>query len=159
MTDANSERTRSDFRRGEVARAYTGSCLCGVVSFAAREFDGRAAHCHCRMCRKFHGAAYATIVGVPRRSFEWRSGRDALVEYRAANGTVRSFCKHCGSSLFFWSPNADPETVEVALGAFDQDVPVVPDAHIFVGSAANWTVIADELPQFVEGRDIDTSGS
>jgi len=135
-----------------VTDTYKGSCLCGVVSFEADAFDHRAAHCHCRMCRKFHGAEFATFVGVPRRSFRWIGGVDAVEQYRARNGTVRSFCRHCGSSLFFWSPRADPEIVEVALGLFDEDVPVVPDAHIFVGSAANWTTIADDLPQFLEGR-------
>jgi hypothetical protein len=116
------------------------------------EFDARVAHCHCSMCRKFHGAEYATLAGVPRKHFHWISGREAVTDFRAPNGTVRTFCRHCGSSLFFASPRADPDVVEVALGLFDVDVPVVPDAHIFIGSAANWTSIEDRLPQFEEGR-------
>lgn len=132
--------------------AYRGSCLCGAISFEVDDFDGPVAHCHCKMCRKFHGAEYATFAGASRRSFRWLDGQRAVAEYRAANGTVRSFCRHCGSSLFFWSPRADPGVVEIALGVFDSDIPVVPDAHIFVGSAANWTSIEDTLPQFEEGR-------
>lgn len=131
---------------------YKGSCLCGAVTFETDEIDRRAAHCHCRMCRKFHGAEYATFVGVPRRSLRWTRGTEAIAEFKAANGTVRSFCRHCGSSLLFHSPRADTETVEVALSLFDTDVPVVPDAHIFVGYAANWTSITDDLPHYVEGR-------
>lgn len=104
------------------------------------------------MCRKFHGAEYATIVGVSRQSFRWTGGENAITEYEAPNGTIRSFCRHCGSSLFFQSPREDPEILEIALGVFDDGVPVVPDAHIFVGSAASWTSIADDLPQFSEGR-------
>ena len=37
----------------------TGSCLCGDIAF---EIDGpvdTAGHCHCSMCRKFHGSARA----------------------------------------------------------------------------------------------------
>jgi hypothetical protein len=34
----------------------------------------------------------------------------------------------------------------------DGDVPIVPSAHIFVGSAANWTVLKDDLPQYEEMR-------
>ena len=135
-----------------MTQAYMGSCLCGSVAFEVKSFDGPAAHCHCKMCRKFHGAEYATFVSVRRRAFEWLHGQDAIAEYEAANGTVRTFCRHCGSSLFFWSPRADPEFVEIALGVFDADVPVRPDAHIFVGSAANWTTIEDSLPRFLEGR-------
>lgn len=135
-----------------MTETYKGSCLCGEVSFEVDEIDRRAAHCHCRMCRKFHGAEHATFVGVPRRSFRWISGGDSVAEYQAPNGTIRSFCGHCGSSLLFWSPRADPEIIEVALGVLDDNVPVAPDAHIFVGSAANWTSITDDLPQFLEGR-------
>ena len=131
---------------------YKGSCLCGAVSFEASDVDHQAAHCHCRMCRKFHGAEHATFVGVPRKSFRLIDRGDAVAEFGAPNGTVRSFCRNCGSSLFFWSPNGDPEVVEVSLAVFDDNVPVVPDAHIFVGSAANWTLITDDLPQFLEGR-------
>jgi hypothetical protein len=135
-----------------VTKAHAGSCLCGAVAFEVQDFDGPVAHCHCKMCRKFHGAEYATFASVSRRWFTWLRGQDAIAEYEASNGTVRTFCRHCGSSLFFRSPRADPEIVEIALGTFDADVPVRPDAHIFVASAANWTAIEDHLPQFPEGR-------
>ena len=46
----------------------------------------------------------------------------------------------------------EPDVIEVALAAFDDDVPVMPDAHIFVESAPNWTSIADDLPQYEKGR-------
>ena len=131
---------------------YRGSCLCGVVKFEIDEFLPQAAHCHCSMCRKFHGAAYATIASVLRSSFRWVEGADALEEYTAENGTIRTFCRHCGSSLTFFSPRASEEEVEIALGTMDGDVPVEPSAHIFVGSAANWTVLSDGLPQYEQRR-------
>ena len=131
---------------------YRGSCLCGEIAFEVDAFDQHVAHCHCSMCRKFHGTSFATIAGVPRAAFRWLAGESSLSRYEAPNGTVRSFCRHCGSSMFFESPRADPDTIEVALGAFDGPVPVAPDAHIFVGSGANWTDITDSLPRFEEGR-------
>ena len=131
---------------------YRGSCLCGIVKFEVDEFLPQAAHCHCSMCRKFHGASYATIAGVLDSNFRWIEGEDALKGYTAENGTTRTFCRHCGSSLTFSSPRAPEEEVEIALGAMDGDVPVVPSAHIFVGSAANWTVLGDDLPQYEERR-------
>jgi len=131
---------------------YRGSCLCGVVKFEIDEFLPQAAHCHCSMCRKFHGAAFATIAGVFHSNFRWVEGADALKGYTAENGTTRTFCSHCGSSLTFSSPRAPEEEVEIALGTMDGDVPVEPSAHIFVGSAANWTVLSNDLPQYEEGR-------
>ncbi len=55
--------------------------------------------------------------------------------------------------LTFSSPRASEEVVEIALGTVDGDVAVEPDAHIFVGSGANWTVLSDSLPQYEKGRD------
>ena len=133
--------------------SYQGSCLCGQISFAVDRFEPRTGSCHCSMCRKFHGAAYATLAEARRENFHWRRGRDLLKSYTADNGTTRSFCSNCGSSLFFASPNADPDLVEMALGCFDDDVPVKPDAHIYVGSGVAWARPVDDLPQFEAGRD------
>ncbi len=133
-------------------KIFQGSCLCGKVNFEFDELLPQVAHCHCSMCRKFHGAAYATIASVPRSKFRWTKGKDALKEYSAENSTIRTFCRHCGSSLSFFSPRAPSEVIEIALGTVDGDIPIKPDAHIFVGSGANWTVVCDDLPQFEEAR-------
>jgi len=117
------------------------------------EFEPRTANCHCSMCRKFHGAAYATIAEAKRNHFRWISGEELIKGYTAENGTTRSFCANCGSSLTFASPEADPDVVEIALGCFDDEVPVRPDAHIYVASAAKWALPEDDLPQFEAGRD------
>lgn len=132
---------------------YRGSCLCGVVRFEIDEFLPEIGHCHCSMCRKFHGAGYATIAGVARSKFRWTGGKDALKGYTAPNGTTRSFCTQCGSSLTFSSPRAPEDVIEVALGAVDGDPPVQPNAHIFVGSGVSWAAVDDNLPRYLEGRD------
>ena len=133
--------------------AYHGSCLCGQIRFEVDRFEPRTGNCHCSMCRKFHGAAYATIAEAHSSNFRWTAGESLLKGYTAPNGTTRSFCSHCGSSLTFFSPNADPQLVEIALGCFDDDVPVEPDAHIFVASGADWARPSDDLPQYEAGRD------
>ena len=53
----------------------------------------------------------------------------------------------------FASPNADPDLVEIALGCFDDEVPIRPDAHIYVASSAKWVHPEDNLPQYEAGRD------
>jgi len=132
---------------------YRGSCLCGAIRFEVDRFEPRTGNCHCSMCRKFHGAAYATIAEARSDQFRWTSGADSLAAYTASNGTTRQFCRHCGSSLTFSSPRADPNLVEIALGCFDDEVPIKPDAHIYVGSGASWARPEDGLPQYEAGRD------
>jgi len=132
---------------------FRGSCLCGAIRFEVDRFAPHTGNCHCSMCRKFHGAAYATIAEARRADFRWLSGEDALKSYTASNGTTRRFCSHCGSSLTFASPAADPDLVEISLGCFDDEVPIKPDAHIYVASGASWAIPDDDLPQYEAGRD------
>lgn len=131
---------------------YRGRCLCGAVQYEVDAFSSKMAHCHCSMCRKFHGSAFATFGEAKLADFRWLQGEDALTEYEADNGTRRRFCRHCGSSMTFASASGGEDVVEVALGTLDSNLDLSPDAHIYVGSKANWSEIHDALPQYTEGR-------
>lgn len=131
---------------------YRGSCLCGKIRYQLRKFTPHMAHCHCSMCRKFHGAAFATFGEVRTQDFNWISGESSLSAFRAANGTVRRFCRQCGSSLVFESSQADGSVIEIALGTLDTAIPDQPDANIYVANKANWYTITDGLPCFPAGR-------
>ena len=39
-----------------------GSCLCGEITFEVTGQPVRQGNCHCTVCKKATGAAYATIV-------------------------------------------------------------------------------------------------
>jgi hypothetical protein len=50
----------------------------------------------------------------------------------------RSFCKHCGSGLWAWSPDW-PELVHPFASAIDTELPVAPErTHILLESKASW---------------------
>ena len=72
-----------------MANKYKGSCLCGQITYSVSGFSDKAANCHCSMCRKFHGAAFAALVAVT--DFILLSGEQELREFTAHNGTVRTF--------------------------------------------------------------------
>lgn len=80
-----------------------GSCLCGSVRYEIRGAVGRAVHCHCSMCRKAHGAAFATYGRVERSDFTLVSGAGDIASYSSSPGVTRTFCKRCGSNLQFIS--------------------------------------------------------
>ena len=141
----------------EKSSPYHGQCLCGAIRYRIAAAQPAMAHCHCSMCRKFHGAAFATFAEVLAEDFQWTRGEDALSAYRAENGTVRRFCRHCGSSLVFQSSNADGSVIEIAMGTLETPIPQQPDAHIFVANAANWHTICDGLPQYPAGRNDDSN--
>ncbi|WP_026180423.1 GFA family protein [Hahella ganghwensis] len=131
---------------------YAGSCLCGEIRYEVQKIGSKMGHCHCSMCRKFHGAGFTTYGEAAAENFRWTSGKQLLKSFKAPNGTVRTFCSECGSSLTFASANDKGEVVEFALGTLDSEIPQRPDVHIFVGSKANWSTIADDLPQFEGDR-------
>ena len=127
---------------------YKGQCLCGSIKYQVDKIEPKMGHCHCSMCRKFHGAAFATFGEAKRENFHWINGEDLLQSYRAENGTTRKFCKQCGSSLIFEASDDSTGVVEFSLGTLDSHLDASPDVHIFVGSKANWSKICDGLPQF-----------
>jgi len=86
------------------------------------------------------------------QQFKWLSGEHLLQEFVGANGTIRTFCKQCGSSLGFRTAGAAPEQIEIAIACFDDDIPVVIDAHIYTDSKACWFEPDKELPQFPQNR-------
>ncbi|MET0986873.1 MAG: GFA family protein, partial [Steroidobacteraceae bacterium] len=75
----------------------TGACLCGAVRYEIDEPFGRMTHCHCSMCRKHHGTAFATFAAAPLTGFRWVAGQNEIVLYASSSHDVRSFCRHCGS--------------------------------------------------------------
>ena len=131
---------------------FKGQCLCGQIKYEFAEIGPKMGHCHCSMCRKFHGAAFATFGEARVDDFRWVVGEDKLKTYLAPNGTRRQFCENCGSSLIFMPSNEDGEWVEFALGTLDSAIELKPDAHIFTDYKACWYEVSDGLPQFAEGR-------
>ena len=122
-----------------------GSCLCGTVRWQA---DGKLrdiTHCHCSMCRKAHAAPFASYSTVPRNRFAWLAGGHDVARYESSPGSVRTFCRICGSV----TPSSYHEDiVEIPAGCMDDTAQVRSAAHIFVGSKASWHVLGGELPCF-----------
>src|SRR5215211_4901663 len=77
----------------------TGSCLCGSVAYEVDADPGPIVHCHCRTCRKTHGAAFSTVTNVPRDRFRWVRGESLLRGFESSPGKTRYFCTQCGSHI------------------------------------------------------------
>ncbi len=122
-----------------------GVCLCGAVEYRFSEPFQTMMHCHCSMCRKHHGAAFATFVAAPYSAFRWVRGEAAIAKYRSSEHGVRAYCEHCGSV----APTLMPEAgLAIApAGNLDGDLGLLPQGHMFVGSKAGWHPITDALPQ------------
>ncbi len=122
-----------------------GSCLCGTVRY---EIDGpfqSLLHCHCSMCRKHHGTAFATWAVAPLAGYRVTAGSDAIGRYASSPGMHRSFCRHCGSVVP--ERNEAFGLVIAPAGNLEGDLGLQPQFHMFTGSKAARYAIEDELPR------------
>jgi hypothetical protein len=123
-----------------------GGCLCGTVRYQVDNAISDVSHCHCAMCRKHHGAAFATFGVAARDHFHWLQGEEHISVYRSSAQLERLFCSDCGSSLLCQT-DEEPDVVYLTLGTLDGDPGCRPAYHIWVGSKAPWHTITDDLPQ------------
>jgi hypothetical protein len=131
--------------------AIRGGCLCGAVSYELGAELGGVSHCYCSMCRKHHGAAFATYGTAPRSALVVTDASGALRTFRSSKLARRTFCSNCGSSLFF-EPDDAPDCIEIALGSLDDEPGSSVEAHIFVAAKPAWIPILDGLPQYPGSR-------
>ncbi|MFW2438891.1 MAG: GFA family protein [Arenicellales bacterium] len=123
-----------------------GSCLCGAVEYEVELIADKVFNCHCSLCRKSHGAAFATQALVIAETLRFLKGEELLSEYQGRRG-VRAFCSSCGSKLMNYAPDKS-QYLSVSLACVDSDVDVKPVADCFVGSKADWSAICNDIPSF-----------
>ena len=127
--------------------AIKGKCLCGRVRYEVNGPLLSADHCHCSMCRRQHGAAFASYAELNPDDFEWTRGEILVKVYETPSGVGWCFCGECGSSLAGAVGN---RVRSITLGTVEGDPGIQPGYHIFVGSMAPWYDITDDLPQYDE---------
>lgn len=119
------------------------SCLCGSVSWEITAEPYNAFNCHCKMCRKAHGSAFATYWFVKQDQFNWLSGGDAIVRYRSSHLLTRSFCGNCGSVV----PYASEQGEHFCVPGGCHDEGRHSDCEIFTAHSAPWYEITSNLPR------------
>jgi hypothetical protein len=124
-----------------------GGCLCGKIRYEVDGDLGPIVCCHCAMCRKAQGTAFATNAPVEAARFRITQGEQALRAYASSPGKWRCFCSNCGSPIFS-KRETHPAVIRLRIGTLDTDVAARPTAHIHVASKAAWFDILDRLPQY-----------
>jgi hypothetical protein len=122
-------------------RELTGHCVCQAVAFRVAAPVRDVHHCHCAMCRRATGAAFATLVWVQRDAVAW-SGTPA--RYRSSGIATRSFCPDCGTSISLEYDGSDQ--IALLIGAFDAPAELKPSHHYGIESRLPWADIGVALP-------------
>lgn len=98
---------------------YSGSCLCGEIKYELLSEPQKVSHCHCNMCQKQHGSAFATYASLPRSDLIYLSGVSSLAEYNSSGSIIRKFCKVCGSNLEWSGSPKYPTWTSIAIATLD----------------------------------------
>lgn len=128
-----------------------GACQCGLVRFQVTLPSKWAAHCHCRMCQRAHGAAFVTWFGVDSGAALIDDPQRVLRWYPSSTGAERGFCSRCGSPLFFRSARW-PDELHIARAQIEGEIDRLPEAHVYWDSHVGWAQpdLGDGLPRKVE---------
>ena len=120
-------------------RMLTGGCQCGATRYEITNGLGRASICHCRMCQKAFGNAFAPLVTA--RGLRWLSGEPK--RFRSSNKAQRGFCGDCGTPLTYEADGHDPE---IAIATLDDASAVGPVIQVGLESRLPWCASLAELP-------------
>lgn len=126
--------------------AIKASCLCGSIQLEIGPPYRHASHCHCKMCRKGHGAAHATYLSFRRENLKILEGTPLITYWQSSENVKRKFCGKCGSNLFFEREGG--EWMAIAMGILDDDPGITNIAHIYADDKASWAVIPDDALKF-----------
>ncbi|AHD08660.1 GFA family protein [Phaeobacter gallaeciensis] len=109
---------------------YQGGCLCGAVRVTTSGPPLRVGICHCRNCRRHHGALFYAAAIFPTQAVH--------VDGRPRHYKGRYFCGTCGSSVFAKTGGE----IEVHLGSLDDTGGLTPDYELWCDRREHW------LPEF-----------
>ncbi len=98
---------------------HQGSCLCGKVKYQLLSNPKKVTSCHCNMCQKQHGAAFATYGNIPKSDLVYVAGAEYLKAYNSSGAIERKFCGECGSSIEWVGSTKFPDWTSVTLSTLD----------------------------------------
>jgi hypothetical protein len=125
-----------------------GECSCRAIQFEMPDDFKYAFYCHCSLCRKRSGSAFASIGGIESEKINVTLGEALVFKDGETTDGYRAVCSKCNAHLF--SVLMDQKRAHVNLGALKDEPSRKPDHHIYVASKASWYEIQDSLPQYAE---------
>ena len=119
----------------------TGRCLCGAVTYAAKEVATDVHSCHCDMCLRWNGGpGFAVTVG--QVSFK---GERNITRFDSSEWAERGFCNRCGTNLFYHLKEGD--LYVLWMGTFDDLKPFKLAGEIYIDKKPALYDLAGEHPR------------
>ena len=117
-----------------------GGCQCGALHYRISAGPGKSVVCHCRMCQRATGNAFAPLLEVPSGRVTW-TGQPA--EWASSDIAWRGFCATCGTPLYYRSG----DSTEIMAGTLAPGFAFRPNESISVESRVDWLGHLPDLPE------------
>lgn len=124
-----------------------GRCLCGAVSFTARDTSSGVDACHCGMCRRWGGGPLMAVSCGTDVAFE---GEENITVYDSSDWAERGFCRRCGSHLFYRLKGSREH--QLPVGLFDDQDRFRFELQVFIDRKPPFYRFADETEEMTEAE-------
>jgi len=128
-----------------------GGCLCGAVRFQVLCAPMIVHACHCSLCQRRTGSAFAVNLWIESDNIRLLQGE---LERRSAPGVKPDapseswFCPGCGTCLWTRFHASPANSRFLRAGTLDNPAEFSPDVHIFTSTKQPWVTIPDKVPAF-----------
>lgn len=112
-------------------------CHCGKVQLTVTFPSRFCCHCYCESCRRSHAAGSVAWLGFRTEQVDITAGAKHIQAYQSSSGTLRKFCKICGTKISFESLRWAGET-HIPLALFTTPVDREPEGNAFVKERPHW---------------------
>lgn len=128
----------------------TGKCLCGAVTYTAKDLKAEISACHCGMCRRWSGGA---LLATTTRDVTWQ-GEDKITTFKSSDWAERAFCSVCGTNLFYriTAPGPHLGTVALLYGTLDDQSGFTMVTEWFIDKKPDSYTFAGERKQLTEAE-------
>ncbi|QUD86124.1 GFA family protein [Phenylobacterium montanum] len=122
-----------------------GRCLCEGVVLEIDVPAFWAWHDHSAASRRAQGCAYATYIGCWKSRVRVLQGEELIARYdEPVTGAERSFCRRCGSPLFYARRRA-PKMINIPRGLFEGRTGREPRYHLGCDDQVDWAYAGEPL--------------
>lgn len=120
-------------------------CLCGVISFKAELKNGKYAACHCNMCRQWGSGP---MLAIPAAISDVK-GEDNITAYTSSDWAERTFCKTCGTNLYYkvTAPGPHQGVTHISVGLIEDQTDMQLVREIFIDEKPEGYNYAGNLKQ------------
>ncbi|SPF75991.1 Glutathione-dependent formaldehyde-activating enzyme [Aliiroseovarius pelagivivens] len=137
----------------QVGESIEGGCTCSHVRYRLSLRPLIVHGCHCTLCQKQTGAAYAVNALIEENRVKILSGsvRDMRVTTPSGAGQTITRCNRCGVAV--WSkyhalPKIGNHVLFIRAGTLNDPARMPPDVHIHTSAKQPHVILSEQTPQF-----------